>query len=103
MISLLIAALCNGMGNFFIKLSSEHGKALIPLGAGITFFGVGVLFYSHSLTKFSLTVAYPTMFAIATVLAVSLSHFFLKESFSLQKGIGIGLIAIGTLLLMVRS
>ncbi len=106
-----LAILIGTLGNFLIKIGS---KALpttglnsetvlkiltnVPLMFGIVCLFASFPFYSMTLQRLNLSVAFPLVQNITFALLLVLSYFFLKESLTVINFLGIVLIMVGLVL-----
>ena len=105
-LSILFAAIANGIGSAMIRYSSLYkGKAdssialywILLLGAFFIFGGAFPL-YAYGLSKIKLSVAQP-LFSVFTYLSVALIAFFIfNEPYSFRKIFGLVLILSGVIL-----
>jgi undecaprenyl phosphate-alpha-L-ara4N flippase subunit ArnE len=95
------AILLNAGSSVFYKLSSQsNGRiAFLLFLAGITLGGVNAFFYTRSLNRIQLEVAYPIFSAGSIILVTLASIFFFSEAFSLRQAFGIVAIMLGIVLL----
>lgn len=99
------------LGNFFIKigskalpttaLSAENIMKIatnIPLILGIIFLFASFPFYSMTMQRLNLNIAFPLVQNVTFALLLALSYLFLRESLTLVNFLGIVLIMVGLVL-----
>lgn len=69
---------------------------------GIACYGFGMLTWFAVLSKFDLSVAYPSL-SIGYILVLLMSFFFLGEAFTITKVAGTALIMLGVILLFIKA
>ncbi len=114
---LLISILASVAGQFLLKagalklgkVSAENlvghilGILTVPqLLAGLMCYGLGAIAYILLLTRVDLSIAGPSA-ALVYVFSVLLGYFIFRESIPLERIIGLGLIACGVILVVVRK
>ncbi len=82
------------MANYFTGFLNN-----IYVVCGVISFVVGIVLGYIAVTRLEITVAYPVSVGLHIVLAVLFGGFFLHESLSYQKSIGIGLVLLGIVFL----
>jgi small multidrug resistance pump len=102
---LLAAAAANGIANLLIKRSAMAGEATLLaqyLGpwflAGVVFFGCSVVIYAQALQSIAVSVGYPVMVGVSTLLVLACSMLFLKEALGGAQLAGVALIVAGVVL-----
>lgn len=106
-----LAIIVGALGNFLIKIGSKslptsgiNGEALlkiitnIPLLFGIVCLFASFPFYSMTLQRLNLSIAFPLVQNITFAILLLLSYFFLRESLTLANFLGIVLIMVGLIL-----
>ncbi|MDP5017781.1 EamA family transporter [Anabaena sp. UHCC 0187] len=114
---LLISVLISIAGQFFLKMGAiklgkvdtsnvvSHILSIITtseLLLGLACYGVGAIAYILLLTRVNLSVAAPAV-SIGYIFSVLLGYFVLKESISLTRVCGLGLIVTGVILVVWRK
>ena len=89
-------ALTDGFNSFALSYLTNF-----KLMAGIICFGIALIFYSKTLEKFNLSLAYPLMTSSGILIVTIWSLLFLGEKISIYQSAGIGLIIGGIWLLNV--
>lgn len=113
---LLAAIILNAAANLLIKLGMNRvGEITLQtsllaklitnpfLIAGVASFGLSLAVYSVSLQKFELSVAYPLMTTSGFLLLSVCSAFWLKESFTVTKVMGMIVVLIGVFMIAHES
>ncbi len=102
---LIFAVLLNGGSNVFYKYSSVHSEqrmlSLALIGVGLLLGALNAVFYTRSLKGISLNIAYPIFSAGSIILVTLVSILIFKESMTLLKTVGIGVITLGVILVSV--
>jgi multidrug transporter EmrE-like cation transporter len=113
---LLIAVFTSSLGQLFLKLGAlKLGKvtadnmvshivsiAMTPeLIAGLFAYGLGAVAYILLLTRVKLSVAAPSA-SLIYLFSVLFGYFFFKETISLERSLGLGLILCGVVLVASR-
>lgn len=91
-----------GMRAYTGKIDSQYIIYLISnkfVIFGLLSFGAALFCYSYTLSKMSLSVAYPIMTGCGFAIVVTVSYFAFGEAFSLSKLIGIVLVFLGIVFL----
>lgn len=99
-IFLVSAILLNAGSGVFYKWSAQSSGAVATLlfVAGLALGGVNAFFYTRSLNRIHLNVAYP-IFSAGSILLVALASVLIfSETFSLKQGLGIGAVLVGIVL-----
>lgn len=111
---LIATIVCNVSSNTLLKVGVRqivHEGGLwavirsavnLPLLAGVILAGATLLSYMATLSRFDLSVAYPTVTASAILLVSLMSLIFLNEAMHVYRVIGCILILIGVSLLFVE-
>lgn len=98
----LAAALSFSVGGYFMKLSS--GLTLLgPTALVFAFFALGASLQTLAMKNEPMTVIYIVVLGLEAVTAFSLGTVFLKESSSLVKVAGVGLVLAGIVLLRLGA
>lgn len=97
---LATAILLNAGSSVFYKLSSQsNGRiAFLLFLAGITLGGVNAFFYTKSLNRIRLEVAYPVFSAGSIILVTLASVLIFSEAFSTRQAFGILAVLVGIVL-----
>ncbi|MFT4967595.1 MAG: putative membrane protein [Candidatus Deianiraeaceae bacterium] len=109
---LIVAVLLGSVGQVCFKIGSasfkgnffEHLLLFITnkfLFIGLVLYGISTIIYVTTLQKIDLSLAYPVI-SISYVFVVLLAYFFLGESLSMYKVLGIMLITIGVGVLWIK-
>lgn len=96
-------ALKKGVETFELKLnlrifSEILGNKYILLG--LIIYGTGSLLWLYLLKKFQISVVYPVAVSLSFIVVLIGSSIFFQESINLNKVLGIGIILLGTFLLL---
>jgi multidrug transporter EmrE-like cation transporter len=96
---LSIEVLLNITANFCFKYSSlevnRKSLSIIFFVSGLIFGGINTIFFTQSLKKIDLNIAYPVFSAGSIILISILTLFLFHESLTIQKAAGIVVICIG--------
>ncbi len=107
LVTLILAVIFNAFANILMKYGVKEraiatdagvmGLALsyltnLKLMAGILFFGIALIFYTKTLEKMDLSLAYPAMTSTGILIVTLWSLFFFGERLSMVQGAGIVLI-----------
>lgn len=97
--------LFGSLGGFFFKKASDHPLGfntpfITRLGIGGTFYFAGALLNIYLLTLLPYTVVYPIT-SVTYIWTMLLSAYFLHETITLKKIIGVLMISIGSVLLVI--
>ena len=97
---LATAILLNAGSSVFYKLSSQsNGRiAFLLFLAGISLGGVNAFFYTKSLNRIQLEVAYPVFSAGSIILVTLASILLFSEAFSMRQAFGIVAVLVGIVL-----
>ena len=115
--SLVFAILFNAFANIMMKygvrerpVATDAGPAALVssyltnyrIMLGILFFGIALVFYSKTLEKMSLSLAYPAMTSSGILIVTFWSLAFFGERLSFWQWTGVGLIIAGLWLINLR-
>ena len=111
-VALAVGVLANATANILMKAAatkltlgddwiqtSLNVVSNVPLVAGIACFVLALAGYMIALTRFPLTVAYPTMTGLALVIVAGVSSAHFNELITLPRLVGMLLVFVGTALL----
>jgi multidrug transporter EmrE-like cation transporter len=105
---LVIAFTLNASANVFLKTGAQKleemsASALLTnyaLLAGLTLFGLNVVFYALALKNLPLSISYPVMVAGSLVLVTFGSVFYVGETITLTQALGMVLLLIAVVLIV---
>lgn len=112
---LAIYAVTSSLALVFLKLGSKTGAPVSYIShklsfnlspfviSGIILYGVSFIVYTYLISKYDLGYIIPIATALVYILIFVASFFIFKESFTIVKILGIGLILIGAVLLNLNK
>jgi small multidrug resistance pump len=96
---LFLAIIFNTLASTFFKYSSlqkdTNTLSIILLVSGLFFGAINALFYTRSLKTIDLSIAYTIFSAGSIILITMVSLILFKESLTVPKAVGIGIICFG--------
>ncbi|OLT61158.1 EamA family transporter [Moorena bouillonii] len=113
----LMSVLTSAIGQFLLKTGAEKLDKVnasnwldqifsIPktpeIIAGLSCYGLGALAYILLLTRVNLSVAGPSV-SLTYVFSVLMGYFFFKETIPVSRGVGLGLIICGVMLVIWKK
>ena len=105
--ALIVAILANAFANILLKCANMLAEgATSPLAvylspwflAGMTLFGINMLFYTRALKTMPLAIAYPRLVGGSLLVVTLAAYFWLKEPISPVQFAGMALIMLGIIL-----
>ncbi|MER9607013.1 multidrug efflux SMR transporter [Mesorhizobium sp. M0243] len=108
LITVLAAGLNSCIGNMLLKwsrtsLPTDAGPIdkFLSIGfmGGLLFYGVNVVFFAKALDSMEVSVAYPILAGSGFAMLAVASYYIFGEPFHLSKGIGLGLVLAGIIVL----